>query len=205
MEGLENLNRKQIVAVSKLQPIEKIRKLYQDGFQNFGENYVQEALDKIEQTTDLKIDWHFIGKLQKNKIKYIIGKFKYIHSIESIDQIQILDQRTAATGVRQNIFLQVNVADESTKSGFTIAQLESEFERIRSFKNINVVGLMTMPPLTNSGEENRIHFKTLKQLATKLNLKELSMGTSHDYKIALEEGATWVRLGTVLFGERKRE
>lgn len=204
MDSLNLLDKNQVVAVSKFQPIEHIRTVYSKGFRNFGENYVQEALEKIQSTSDLQIKWHFIGTLQKNKIKHIIGKFEYIHSIETIDQIRILSEKSTLAKVHQKIFLQVNIANEATKSGFSAQQLQSEFEAIQKFQNIKVVGLMTMPPLVNPPEENRPHFKALRNLALQFGLKELSMGTSHDYKIALEEGATWVRLGTVLFGERTR-
>ena len=204
MEPLNQIDKNRVVAVSKLQPVELIRSVYAKGFRHFGENYVQEALKKIQSTEDLKIKWHFIGTLQRNKIKHIIGKFEYIHSIESVGQIRLLNERSEAADLCQKIFLQVNIANEATKSGFSAQLLQSEFKAIQNFKNTEVVGLMTMPPLSNLPEENRPHFKALRNLAAQFGLKELSMGTSHDYKIALEEGATWVRLGTVLFGERTR-
>ena len=194
-----------IIAVSKLQPVEKIVELYNQGYRHFGENYVQEALDKVEALKHLDITWHFIGSLQKNKIKFLQKNFKYVHSIESLEQIKALNQRNQAIDNVQKIFLQVNLADESTKSGWTESSLLTVWPQIAQFPNVKCVGLMTMPPLENEPEKNRGHFKKLVQLGKKLAVTEFSMGTSHDYKIALEEGATWVRLGTILFGERAKK
>lgn len=194
----------QIIAVSKFQPIEKIVELYNKGYRHFGENYVQEALDKVEALKHLDITWHFIGSLQKNKIKYLQKKFKYIHSIDSLEQIKVLDQKNQAIDHIQNIFLQVNLADELTKSGWSESTLLAAWPQISQFNHVKSVGLMTMPPLENEPEKNRLYFKKLVALGKKMGLEEFSMGTSHDYKIALEEGATWVRLGTVLFGERSK-
>lgn len=194
-----------LIAVSKLQPIEKIVELYNQGYRHFGENYVQEALDKVEALKNLDITWHFIGSLQKNKIKYLKKNFKYIHSIESLEQIKVLDQKSQAIDYVQNIFLQVNLAEESTKSGWTESSLFAAWPQISKFTHIKCVGLMTMPPLENEPENNRVYFKKLVQIGKQLGVSEFSMGTSHDYKIALEEGATWVRLGTILFGERERK
>ncbi len=195
----------QIIAVSKLQPVDKIIELYNKGHRHFGENYVQEALEKVEALKHLDITWHFIGSLQKNKIKLLQKKFTYIHSIESVEQLKVLDQKNQIIQNVQKIFLQVNLADESTKSGWTEANLLEAWPTISRLANINCVGLMTMPPLENEPEKNRNYFKKLVHLGKKLGLQEFSMGTSHDYKIALEEGATWVRLGTVLFGERAKK
>lgn len=191
-----------VLAVSKLQPIEKIRRLYQEGQKDFGENYVQEALEKIEQLKDLKIVWHLIGPLQTNKIKYLQNHFEYIHSVDSLKVAQLISSHAQKINYIQKIFLQVNLAQETTKSGFSIEDFEKEVSKIKTLPNIQIVGLMTMPPLQNQPEENRYLFQKLKVLGEKHSLPELSMGTSHDYKIALEEGATWVRLGTILFGER---
>lgn len=195
----------QTIAVSKNQPIEKIIEVYNQGYRHFGENYVQEAIEKIEALKHLEITWHFIGSLQKNKIKYLKNNFEYIHSIESLEQIEILNKKSEAIGWKQKIFLQVNLADEDSKSGWNEKNLVVHWDKIRSFASIDVVGLMTMPPLENDAENNRVYFTKLVQLGKKLGLKQFSMGTSHDYKIALEEGATWVRIGTALFGERKRK
>lgn len=193
-----------ILAVSKLQPIDKIEKLYADGQVDFGENYVQEALGKIEQLKALKIHWHLIGPIQSNKIKYLKDHFEYIHSVDSLKTAQTISNQAEKIHHIQKIFIQVNISNESTKSGFLVEQLLQSWTEISQMKNVKVVGLMTMPPLQNEPEQNRPLFKALKKLADQLQLPELSMGTSHDYETALEEGATWVRLGTVLFGERTK-
>ncbi len=193
-----------ILAVSKLQPIDKIRQLNAEGQVDFGENYVQEALEKIEQLKDLKIVWHLIGPIQSNKIKYLKDHFEYIHSVDSLKTAQTISAQAEKINYVQKVFIQVNISNESSKSGFYIDELQKNWTEISQLKNIKVVGLMTMPPLQNEPEQNRPLFKALKKTADQLQLSELSMGTSHDYEVALEEGATWVRLGTVLFGERAK-
>jgi pyridoxal phosphate enzyme (YggS family) len=193
-----------ILAVSKLQPIEKIQSLYAKGQVDFGENYVQEALGKVEQLKDLKIHWHLIGPIQSNKIKYLKDHFEYIHSVDSLKTAQTISTQAAKIHHVQKIFIQVNISNETSKSGFSIEELRKNWTEISQMKNVKVVGLMTMPPLQNEAEQNRPIFEALKKLADQYQLSELSMGTSHDYETALEEGATWVRLGTVLFGERTK-
>lgn len=201
-----------LLAVSKLQSTTKIRALYNEGQRRFGENYVQEALDKIEQLHTLPaMEWHFIGHLQKNKAKHVIGKFHLIHSVESLELAQTLNRHCEAKNLQQNILIQVNLAQEETKNGFdkkTLLQLWPELTKLPYLK---IYGLMTMPPLTESGEQVRPYFKELRELREELRkqtdtkthpLTELSMGTSQDYQVAVEEGATIVRLGTILFGER---
>lgn len=206
---LNNLKQKlkphqNILAVSKLQPIDKIEKLYAEGQVDFGENYVQEALGKVEQLQHLKIHWHLIGPIQSNKIKYLKDHFEYIHSVDSLKTAQTISIQAEKINHIQKIFIQVNISNETSKSGFSVEELQKNWAEINQMKNVKVVGLMTMPPLQNEAEQNRPIFKALKELADQLQLSELSMGTSHDYETALEEGATWVRLGTVLFGERTK-
>ncbi len=191
-----------ILAVSKLQPTDKIQKLYAEGQVDFGENYVQEALGKIEELKNLKIDWHLVGPLQKNKIKYLKNHFAYIHSVNSLETAQIISAQAEKINYIQKVFIQVNVSNESSKSGFTIDEFKTKWPELSQLQHIKVIGLMTMPPLQNEPEQNQPIFKALKDLADQYQLSELSMGTSHDYETALKEGATWIRLGTVLFGER---
>lgn len=193
-----------ILAVSKLQPADKIQKLYTEGQVDFGENYVQEALAKIEELKDLKINWHLIGPLQKNKIKYLKNHFAYIHSVNSLETAQIISAQAEKINYVQKVFIQVNISNESSKSGFTVEEFKAQWPELNGLKHIKVVGLMTMPPLQNEPEQNQPIFKALKDLASQFQLSELSMGTSHDYEIALKEGATWIRLGTILFGERTK-
>lgn len=193
-----------ILAVSKLQPVDKIQKLYAEGQVDFGENYVQEALGKIEDLKNLKINWHLIGPLQKNKIKYLKNHFAYIHSVNSLETAQIISVQAEKINYVQKVFIQINISNESSKSGFSVEEFKKKWPELCQLKHIKVVGLMTMPPLQNEPEQNQPIFKALKDLADQFQLSELSMGTSHDYETALKEGATWIRLGTVLFGERTK-
>ena len=196
-----------LLAVSKLQPSEKIRELYNDGQKDFAENYIQEALEKIESLHDLNINWHLIGPIQKNKVKFLKKNFVCIHSLDSFELAEKISDAALQINHRQKVYAQMNLSGEVTKSGFTPEKLAECWKKLTELKGISVEGLMTMPPLENIPEKNRVFFKELKYIGSKLNLYEYSMGTSHDYQIALEEGATWIRLGTMLFGERtqKRE
>lgn len=199
-----SLNQK-ILAVSKLQPVEKIRALYNDGQIDFGENYIQEALGKIEQLKDCAITWHLIGPIQKNKVKLLRKNFSYIHSIDSLALAEKVSDYALRLDHVQKVFIQINLAEEVTKAGFTKKSFAEDWSRLTLLKGLEVVGLMTMPPLENEPEKNRVFFRELKYIGSKLNLREYSMGTSHDFQIALEEGATWIRLGTMLFGERQQK
>ena len=197
-----------ILAVSKLQPIEKITALYNDGQKHFGENYIQEALEKIEKLKDHEIIWHLIGPIQKNKVKYLKNNFKYIHSVDSLQLAELIHQKAKDINHVQKIFIQVNLAAQLTsevfKHGFDQNQFEQSWDELKKLNHLEIVGLMTMPPLQNEPEDNRTYFKKLVELGQRYQLSQFSMGTSHDYKIALEENATWIRLGTVLFGERQK-
>ncbi len=191
-----------LLAVSKLQSIEKIQNLYNQGQRHFAENYVQEALDKIESLKHLDIKWHLIGPLQKNKIKYLKTNFTYIHSVDSLSLAEKISEQAFLTHSVQKIFIQVNLSGESTKNGYSLTELRNDWVQLQDLRGLQIVGLMTMPPLENNSEKNRAFFKQLKYIGSELNLHEYSMGTSQDYQVALEEGATWIRLGTILFGER---
>jgi pyridoxal phosphate enzyme (YggS family) len=191
-----------LLAVSKRQEIAQIQKLYSEGQRHFAENYIQEALDKITQLQELKIHWHLIGPIQKNKVKFLKNHFEYIHSIDSLELAEKISEKALEINYLQKVFLQINLSAETTKSGFDQAKFETAWPKLAQMKGLQVVGLMTMPPLENAPEKNRKYFKELKKMGQSLNLNEFSMGTSHDYKVALEEGATWIRLGTILFGER---
>lgn len=198
-----------IVAVSKLQPDDKIRDLYQQGQRTFGENYVQEFTAKTERLQDLKIHWHFIGHLQKNKAKYVVGRAELIHSLDSIELAEVLDRQAEKMQIQQNVLVQVNLGGETSKEGFSKEDVVKFWSILCRFPHLNICGLMTMPPLTEP-ELARPYFRELKELMTLLKqttpshhaFKELSMGTSGDYAVALSEGATIVRIGTILFGER---
>ena len=196
-----------ILAVSKLQPIQKIRNLYEKGHRLFGENYVQEALLKQDLLKDLEIVWHMIGTLQRNKVKLVVGKFQLIHSVDSYELAQAISNQAVKIKTLQKVLLQVNLAQEITKGGLSRERLLQQWADITSLSGIEITGLMTMPPLSDDPEEVRPYFNELSKLQTELikqgpgrhPLRELSMGTSHDYHVAIEEGATIVRLGTILF------
>lgn len=192
-----------LLAVSKLQPEQKIKNLATEGQLHFGENYVQEALAKISHLASLHLQWHLIGPLQKNKVKYLQKNFAFIHSVDSVELAQLIAAKAILIQHQQKIFLQVNLSEEATKAGFTEKSLLQTWGGLKNLKGVEIVGLMTMPPLENEPEKNRLYFKKLKALGTQLHLKEFSMGTSQDYLVALQEGATWIRIGTSLFGDRE--
>ncbi|HEY8269321.1 MAG TPA: YggS family pyridoxal phosphate-dependent enzyme [Pseudobdellovibrionaceae bacterium] len=206
----ENLK---ILAVSKLQPAEKIRRLHAVGHKLFAENYVQEALLKQETLKDLDIEWHFIGSLQKNKVKLVVGKFSLIHSVDSFELAKGISAHAEKIKTIQKVLIQVNLAHEISKGGFDREAFLLNWPEISAFPGLEITGLMTMPPLTDDPEDVRSYFRELRELQIELqkrgtgrhHLHELSMGTSHDYPVAIEEGATIVRLGTILFGERPRK
>ena len=191
-----------LLAVSKRQPTEKIEALYYEGQRDFAENYVQEALEKIEILKNLAIQWHLIGPLQKNKVKFLKKNFAYIHSVDTLELARKIANAAAEIGYTQKIFIQLNLSGETSKSGYTPEQFKNDWLLLKNLEGIEIVGLMTMPPLENNSEKNRAFFKQLKYIGTELHLHEYSMGTSQDYQVALQEGATWIRLGTILFGER---
>lgn len=202
----------QIIAASKTQTTQNIMTLFEAGQIDFGENYVQEALDKMNSLRNLNIRWHMIGHVQKNKAKDLIGRFHLIHSVDSLELAQILSRKASEANVKQKILLQVNQGLETSKTGFDIKQLMTQWNEIVPLPNLQICGLMSLPPLGKTAEESRPYFKELAALIKDFKLRtppevhplnELSMGTSHDYQVAVEEGATLIRIGTALFGERK--
>jgi PLP dependent protein len=195
-----------IVAVTKTHGPESVRAALAAGLRDVGENRVQEALQKQEVLSDTNIDWHLIGTLQRNKARHAVGRFALIHSVDRVDLATELDRR-AAPGTRQPILVQVNCSDEPQKGGVLPSALPELLNQLGSLDRIEVRGLMTMSALTDEAAEQRRAFRLLRELrdqsATERHgLHELSMGMSGDYPIAVEEGATMIRLGTVLFGER---
>ncbi len=194
-----------IVAVTKKQPSEKIEKLLSLGFCDFGENYVQEWQTK--KSLHPSAQWHFIGRLQRNKVKFVAGHVKLIHSVDSVLLAQSIAKRCETSGLQQEILLTVNAAGEESKSGFLPEQIKDVTRELSLLKNISCVGLMTMPPLTDEPETSRSYFKLLRDLRDQLLLNfpkmvHLSMGTSGDFEVAIQEGATMIRLGTTLVGPR---
>ncbi len=206
-----NPNDIKIIAVSKKQPMTSIQEAYRAGLTHFGENYVQEFLQKHEMLQDtVQPVWHFIGHLQSNKVKDLVGKCEFIHSVDSLKLAKLIDKQAASINIKQKILLQINLAGESQKSGFNKQTLAFAQAELAALRHIIVVGFMLIPPLENEAEKNRPYFKELKKLLDHANasghyqnpLTELSMGMTQDYEIAIEEGATMVRIGTFLFGAR---
>ncbi|TLX53378.1 YggS family pyridoxal phosphate-dependent enzyme [Stutzerimonas nosocomialis] len=193
-----------LLAVSKTQPAEAIREAFGAGVRDFGENYLQEALDKQTALTDLALHWHFIGPIQSNKTKAIAEHFDWVHSVDRLKIAQRLsEQRPDALGPL-NICLQVNVSGEASKSGCAPEAVAGLAEAIAELPRLRLRGLMTIPAPTEDPTEQRRAFARLRQLKEALgpDLDTLSMGMSQDLEAAIAEGATWVRIGTALFGAR---
>ena len=199
-----------VVGVSKLQPAEKVRSAVSAGLSNLGENYVQELLSKQFELKAQKIHWHFIGPLQTNKVKSIIGKVELIHTLDRESLALEISKCASKAGIIQNCLLQVNIACEDTKSGCAPNIAKTLLEKFSNMKGLRVSGLMVMPPLSESPEISRPHFRRTGDLLAEINsdrggrdaLTLLSMGTSQDFEVAIEEGATHIRVGTTIFGER---
>jgi PLP dependent protein len=185
-----------LLAVSKGKSIQKIEELQNLGQKAFGENRAQELLEKAE--TIKGAEWHFIGNLQSNKVKKVVEIAEAIHSVSSIKILEKIDFTAKELGKKQKVFLEVNVSGEKSKHGFSERGLEEAVTEARALKNVELLGLMTMAPYVEA-EETRKHFKKMKELAQKHSLKELSMGMSNDFEVAIEEGATIVRIGTKIF------
>lgn len=198
-----------LIAVSKTKPVEMIREAIEYGIIDFGENKVQEMCNKMEVIPE-KLNWHLIGHLQTNKVKYIVDKAYLIHSVDSIKLASTINELAQKKGVVCNILVEVNVAGEESKFGIKPSECESFIREISRYKNIKVRGLMTIAPFVENPEDNRVHFASLKKLLVDINKKNidnvsmdvLSMGMTNDYEVAVEEGATLVRVGTGIFGER---
>jgi pyridoxal phosphate enzyme (YggS family) len=195
-----------IVAVTKTHGPEAVRAAVAAGLGDIGENRVQEALQKQDAVPDLPVEWHLIGTLQRNKARHAIGRFALIHSVDRIDLALELNRRAAAETV-QRVLVQVNCSEEPQKGGVAPAELLHLLEAMQNLQRLDLCGLMTMSALTDDVAEQRRAFRRLRELrqsaeAEGYRLPELSMGMSGDYPVATEEGATMLRLGTVLFGER---
>lgn len=198
-----------LLGASKTVPSEVIKKFFQCGLRTFGENRVQEFLRKYEALRDLPIDWHFIGRLQTNKVKYLMGKVSLIHSLDRISLADEIQKRAEKAGLVQDVLIEVNLGGEETKGGVAPEYLKELLEYALEKKNLKVKGLMTIPPYLEDPEEVRPYFSKLRRLKEDMErefgirLPHLSMGMSHDFEVAIEEGATIVRVGTLLFGERR--
>ncbi|MGN0327795.1 MAG: YggS family pyridoxal phosphate-dependent enzyme [Lachnospira sp.] len=204
-----NINDVCLVAVSKTKPNDMLMEVYDCQIRDFGENYVQEMVDKVD-SLPKDINWHMIGHLQRNKVKYVVGRACMIHSVDSLRLAEAINIEAEKKDIVQDILVEVNVAGEENKFGLKIDEVEDFVKQISSLKRIRVRGLMTSAPYVLNPEENRTYFRQLKQLCVDINRKNidninmdvLSMGMTNDYCVAVEEGATHVRVGTAIFGER---
>jgi len=190
-----------LVAVSKVQPVEAIREALGAGQHAFGENYAQELREKADAIAS-PVEWHFLGALQTNKVKMIVGKVALVHTCDRPSLAQELNKRAAALGTTQRVLVEVNLAEEPQKGGIAPRGLASFVEEIGKLSALRCEGLMCIPP---AEDDPRKHFQRLRELRDQLGLRELSMGMSADYETAIEEGATIVRVGTAIFGERPRK
>ena len=199
-----------LIAVSKTKPIELMQEAMETGVNIFGENKVQEIVKKeVELPKD--VEWHLIGHLQRNKVRQIAGKVKRIHSVDSLRLAEQIQKEYEKIGEIADILLEVNVAREESKYGLMPEETEAVIREIANFPNIKVHGLMTIAPFVEDPEKNRIHFQNLRKLLVDINAKnidnismdELSMGMTGDYEVAIEEGATYIRVGTGIFGSRQ--
>jgi PLP dependent protein len=188
-----------LVAVSKTKPVDLLRAAQAAGQTTFGENYAQELREKAEALPG--VEWHFIGALQTNKAKMVVGRAALIHTCDRLALAQELSKRAKAAGVTQRVLLEVNVGREPQKAGALPEDVPALLEKLRALPSLTPEGLMCIPPAEG---DPRPHFRSLRQLAGGLALRELSMGMSADFEIAIEEGATLVRVGTAIFGERAR-
>jgi pyridoxal phosphate enzyme (YggS family) len=201
-----------LIAVSKTCPAEDVRAAAAAGQLDFGENRVQEALQKIADTGDLPLRWHLIGHLQSNKARKAAASFACIHSIDRTDLLDAVDRAAAEAGASPEVLVQVDLAGEVTKHGASMDTVRDLVERARRARAVRLAGLMLLPPFLEDPEAVRPYFRRLRELRDDLRksgvpatlLRELSMGMSHDFEVAIEEGATMVRVGTAIFGPRQR-
>lgn len=198
-----------LIAVSKTKPLSDIEELITIGVTEYGENKVQELCDKYENVSK-PVNFHLIGHLQTNKVKYVIDKTCLIHSVDSIKLAKEIQKQASKRQLVAEILIEVNVAQEDSKFGLKVDEVIPFIEEISTYPNIHVNGLMTIAPFVENPEENREYFRTLKQLSLdiisknidNIDMNVLSMGMTNDYKVAIEEGATMVRVGTAIFGAR---
>jgi hypothetical protein len=191
-----------LVAVSKSQPTEAIREAYVAGQRDFGENYVQEWREKAEALAGLPgLTWHFIGSLQTNKVKYLAGRVALVHTVDRVDLGREIAKRWEKAGARARVLVEVNLGGEASKAGCAASSVPALVELLRGLPALDVAGLTCIPP---PDEDPRPYFRELRAMRDRLGLVELSMGMSADYPVAIEEGATIVRVGTAIFGERAR-
>tara|TARA_B100000131_G_scaffold316902_1_gene357830 strand:- start:1471 stop:2169 length:699 start_codon:yes stop_codon:yes gene_type:complete len=208
----KNSNAK-LLAVSKTMPLSDIVALTEEGQKMYGENYAQELRDKSLENQNNQaqdIEWHYIGQIQKNKIKYIVGTAKLIHTVDSYEKAKIISEISEKKILQQNILLQVNISEDSNKAGVPATDLKHLIPKIKSLGSIKLDGLMTITENFNDPEKSRDCYRKMKALGQDFadsfdkERHDLSMGMSNDYKVAIDEGATIVRIGTKIFGKRKK-
>ena len=200
-----------LVAVTKTVPVPLILEALEAGVEWLGENRVQEAVEKAAcfNGKDLRPRWHLVGHLQRNKVRHVFGLFELIHSVDSLPLIEALEHRAEMEGAAMDVLLQVNVAGEVSKQGCRPEEAPALAKALRASSHLHLRGLMTMPPLPKHAEESRPWFQALRSLRDDLvgmgfhEVQELSMGMTADFEVAIEEGATWVRIGTAIFGPRE--
>lgn len=198
-----------LIAVSKTKPVEMMREAMESGIVTFGENKVQEIVNKQKILTE-PLQWHMIGHLQRNKVRSLAGRVVRIHSVDSLRLAEQIQSDFARLGETADILIEVNVAGEESKYGFRPEETEEAVRKMALLPNVRIRGLMTIAPYVEDPEENRVHFRNLRKLLVDINNKnidnismdELSMGMTGDYETAIEEGATWIRVGTGIFGSR---
>jgi hypothetical protein len=189
-----------LIAVTKTVPPARIREAVECGIRDIGENRLQEALTKIQALAGLELSWHFVGHLQTNKAKKVVEHFDWVQSIDRIELAQRLNQ---AASRPLPVLIEVKLHEEPNKSGIDETQLPGLVDQFRSYENLRLRGLMAIPPFFDDPQDARPYFRKLRDLAGRFALSELSMGMSHDFEVAIEEGATMVRIGSALFGERQ--
>ena len=200
-----------LVAATKTVPPDRIRRAIDAGVRILGESRLQEALPKIQTIGEVAgVSWHFIGRLQRRKVRTVVGMFDLIHSVDDLDLAEEINRRAGQAGIEQSILLEVNVGGEASKAGFAPAAMAEAVAALEAMPNLSVRGLMAVPPFMDDPEKARPYFRELRALARSLEsaglrrvaMQEFSMGMSQDYAVAVEEGATFVRVGTAIFGAR---
>jgi len=189
-----------LIAVTKTVEPERIRTALECGIKHLGESRLQEALPKFDVLSDIPVTWHFIGHLQSNKAKKVVERFDWVHSI---DRQELAEKLNQAALKPLPVLIEVKLHEEPNKSGVEETHLPDLVQHFRSYAKLQLRGLMAIPPFFEKAEETRPYFRRLRELATRFGLPELSMGMSHDFEVAIEEGATMVRIGSALFGERQ--
>lgn len=198
-----------LIAVSKTKPIRLVEQAYEYGIRQFGENKAQEMKEKYDMLPK-NIEWHFIGHLQTNKVKYVLGRAVLIHSVDSLHLAEAIEAECVKKKLEADVLVEVNVAQEETKSGISTEEAEGLVKNIARLPHVHVKGLMTIAPFVENAGNNRMIFRTLKELSVDIagknidnvSMNILSMGMTNDYEVAIEEGATHIRVGTAIFGER---